>query len=609
MLDKIKVGLFELTHRGPDFNDFKIFRSVSSFKTVKEDLILGHTRLSIIDTQERSSQPMVTKDGRFSLIFNGAIVNYVEIRDKLKILGSKFITKSDTEVLLEAWAEWGVGCLKYITGMFAFTIYDKLNRKLFIVRDPFGIKPLYYCNDKEFFYFASEVPVLKKLRGNDQVSKQAIYDYLVWGRYDQGEATFFENIKSLKPGHILEIDFSKPFTNSDRFTYYKWWKPSIEEKFTGSFKDAAEKLRYLFLDSVKLHMRSDVPVGAALSGGLDSSSIVCAMRHLEPDFPLHTFSYIAKDKSINEVEWVDIINKYVGAIPHKVFCDHAELSKDYVNLIKTQGEPFGSASIYAQYRVFKEAREAGVVVMLDGQGGDEMLAGYDGFPSYRLRSLLDLSEYRDILRFIYFWPKLGGRGYYRAFLMLGWAITPNSFETLFRRILGQNPSPDWISKDWIKKNNIRFGYNYQSPTTEKGKGRRLIEKLSEEISGQGLLKLLRHADRNSMCWSVESRVPFLTRELVNFTFSLPENYLLSTDGKTKYIFREAMRDIVPKKILERHDKIGFSVPSNLENFKNLEDYSKNINIDYFNKNLFHKLSDKEAWRVQNFQSWLNQFYI
>jgi len=363
-----------LNHRGPDDSGLNIFTTNGGI------LAIGQTRLSIIDLTSSGHQPMQTDDGRYSIVFNGEIYNYIELREELKKEGYIFKTNSDTEVLLNAWIEWGLdGVVKY-NGMFSFAVYDVLNNSITLVRDAFGIKPLFYCLNDNKLYFSSEINALISLLPSaPNLNYQQAYNYLVWGKYDNDEQTFYKNIYHLKPSHSLTIKLKDYVDGKKSMLPERWWWPSIKEQDI-SFNVAAKKVREIFLENIRLQLRSDVSIGAALSGGIDSSAIVCAIRYLEPEMPIHTFSYISDDESISEEKWVDIINNYVDAISHKVKAGSDDLIQNLDKLIKTQGEPFGSSSIYAQYKVFETVREAGITVILDGQGADELFAGYSGYP-------------------------------------------------------------------------------------------------------------------------------------------------------------------------------------------------------------------------------------
>ena len=360
-----EAGLSQLMHRGP--ND----QGLERLDFRQGQVVLGHTRLSIIDLSAAGHQPMYSRCGRYALVFNGEIYNYRELRQELVTIGQRFVSDSDTEVLLTSWATWGASCLPRLRGMFAFTVFDRQAGTLTCVRDAFGIKPFFYQVANGDFLFASEVPaLLAAMPHRPGLNMQRAYDYLVLGRYDERAETFFEGVCQLPPGHTLVFDLVNP-SNPIK---HRWWWPNIAERADVSFADATVQLRAMFLDNIRLHLRSDVPLGAALSGGVDSSAVVCAMRHLEPDMPIHTFSYVARDSAANEEPWADLVNQYVGAISHKVAVTPEELGQDLDDMIRIQGEPFGSTSIYAQYRVFRLAREHGITVTLDGQGADELLA-------------------------------------------------------------------------------------------------------------------------------------------------------------------------------------------------------------------------------------------
>jgi asparagine synthase (glutamine-hydrolysing) len=555
--DHLQSAQSALHHRGPDDSGLETF-SVSCDMGVPEgSLSLGHTRLSIIDLSPGGHQPMHSGDGRYTIIFNGEIYNYRELRAELTAAGYAFRTDSDTEVLLTAWSHWGVSGLRRLTGMFAFAIYNRQDESLTLVRDAFGIKPLFYSMDDTSLRFASEVPALLKLLPYaPDLDLQQAYDYLVFGRYDDQARTFYKGIAHLLPGHWLRIDLKTLYAPDPK----RWWRPSIEERTDLSFEDAATQLREIFLNSVRLHLRSDVPLGAALSGGVDSSAVVCAMRHLEPDMPIHTFTYVARGSAIDEERWADIVNQHVGAIAHKVVVESKELGDDLDDMIQAQGEPFGGTSIYAQYRVFKAVREAGITVTLDGQGADELLAGYNGYPSDAIHSLLDRHHYQEVVRFLKRWAQWPGRSYHSAFVMLMQVLLPDALRGLAYRVMRRTPTPSWLNVGHLSEHGVSLRPPARRGRSRDTQGRRLVGALRESLAGHGLASLLRHGDRNSMRWSVESRVPFLTIEMAEFLLQLPEAYLLGPDGETKRIFRAAMRGIVPDEILDRRDKIGFQTP-------------------------------------------------
>lgn len=375
--------------------------------------------------------------------------------------------------------------------------------------------------------------------------------------YDSNEQTFFQGVNQLLPGHLLVVNLGERTTSAAQ----QWWKPQITERQDLSFEEAAERVRENFLQSIRLHLRSDVSLGAALSGGVDSSAVVCAMRHVAPDQPIHTFSYIASGSSISEENWVDLVNKHVGANAHKVVVTPQELARDLDEMIRAQGEPFGSMSIYAQYRVYQLAKECGITVTLDGQGADEMLGGYIGFPGERVRSLMDLNRPFKAFDFLHQWAQWPGRSMAMGLKAALAECTYGKSHEMLRKAAGLNKLPDWIDSGAVQEMGL-FARVSRFRSGEHSRGRRISAQMVNMLTKHGLPGLLRHGDRNSMRFSVESRVPFLTLEQVEFALSLPEHYLVSTSGETKHVFRRAMQGIVPDEILLRKDKIGFEPPEN-----------------------------------------------
>jgi asparagine synthase (glutamine-hydrolysing) len=547
---KMQSALQIMRERGPNRQDFR------RHDFARGSAMLGQTRLSVIDLSDQASQPMYSQDGRYGLIFNGEIFNYIELRDELECSGRIFQTQSDTEVLLMAWEVWGRNSLKRLEGMFAFAIFDFKLRTCTLVRDAFGIKPLFYAFADGGFFFASDIRAMRALSpSSPTLNWQRAYDYLVHGEYDFGGETFFSEFSSLLPGHLMEVTLG----NSRAKESQAWWTPSITKDADISFEEASLRLRELLLDSVRLHLRSDVPLGAALSGGIDSSVIVCAMRHIEPDLPIHTFSFVASDSKVSEECWIDLVNDHVGAIAHKVNISSDELAEDLENLIDTQGEPFGSTSIYAHYRVFKLARENGVTVTLDGQGADEMMGGYNGYPGQRMLSLLDNGAFGEAWSFLRNWSAWPGRSPVEGLKRLVGASSSGKLHSTLRHFNGMHNAPIWILQKPLVEAGVRLVYP-EIHSAGSVRGRRMMSFLAQSLTERGLLALLRHGDRNSMRFSVESRVPFLTTKLVDFMLTQPEDYLVSPQGETKALLRSAMRGIVPDVVLNRRDKIGFATP-------------------------------------------------
>lgn len=547
-----------LVHRGPDdegvlsFGRGKVQRSRSFDKDPEAEAILLFRRLSILDLSERGWQPMQSPDERYYIIFNGEVYNYIELREELETLGHAFRSSSDTEVVLAAYAEWGANALKRFVGMFGLAILDVRDRKLFLARDFFGIKPLYYTFWRDGLVFASEIGAFLHLPGVDRsIHPQRVYDYLRFGYTDHGSGTLFQHIRQLPAAHYMEVSLDGAVATEPT----RYWRMDLSRTADLSFDEAADRLRDLFLESVRLHLRSDVPVGAALSGGIDSSSIVMAMRRHEPDLELHGFSYVADDPNLSEERWIDLVVAEANVTVHKVHPSPDDLLADLNQLVDVQGECFGSTRIYAQLRIFKKTQEAGIKVMLDGQGADELLGGYRYYIAARLASLLRQGKWGQAGQLLQGAARIPRVGRLWCGLRAADYLLPASLQGPVRRLVGRELMPSWLNSRWFTERGV------QVRNSGSRKGRSVLrETLHDTVVDSSLPHLLRYEDRNSMAFSIESRVPFLTPDLADFMFSLPEEYLIAPDGTTKAVFRKAMRGIVPDAILDRKDKIGFATP-------------------------------------------------
>ena len=547
-----------LAHRGPDDKGYLLWGPegllASRDPVPVEGFRLGlvHRRLSILDLSEAGWQPMSSPDGRLHMVYNGEVYNFLELREALKARGHAFRGTSDTEVLLAAWREWGKGALEHLVGMFAFALLDMQENALYLVRDFFGIKPLYYTAFPGGLAFASEIPPLLSLPGvGRRVNPERLYAYLRFGLTDHGGETLFAEIRQVPPGHYLRVDLDAP----GRAEAVRYWHLSLEKEIDLGFKEAADRLRELFLESVRLHLRSDVPLGFALSGGIDSSAIVCTVRHLEPSLELHAFSFVAEDEAVSEEQYVDQVAQACGVRVHKVRIAPEELAQDLDSLVRVQGEPFGSTSIYAQYRVFRRAREEGIKVMLDGQGADELLAGYVSYGAARVASLLASGRPLEALALLRRLSELPGRG--ETWKRVLGRLLPPALQPLARRLGGEALLPPWLNASWFAERDVVP----KPPSRLLGPHRdHFRQELLETLTETSLPMLLRYEDRNSMAHSIESRVPFLTPALARFVLGLPEAYILAPDGTSKAVFREAMRGLVPEGVLARKDKIGFATP-------------------------------------------------
>jgi|SRR5579872_1449970 len=548
-----------LEHRGPDDGGYLLYdgRHVRVERTWPAECgaprtVFLHRRLSILDLHETGSQPMRSVDGRYAIAFNGEVYNYVELREELERLGHGFRSTGDTEVVLAAYAHWGAAAFARFTGMFALAILDTKRQRVVLCRDPFGIKPLYYACRGGALYFASELPALLKfVPAQRTVDAAQLYRYLRYGITDEGNATLFSGIHQLRAACYAEIAIEDPARIEQR----SYWNPSIATDKGIPFAEAASEVRRLFVQSVRMHLRSDVPVGSALSGGIDSSAVICTMRHIDDRIDLHAFSYIASDSPLNEEHYVDLVARRVRAHVHKVYPQPEELVDELAVLSTVQGEPFRSTSIFAQYRVFREAARAGIKVVLDGQGADELLGGYRAYLGVRLAELVRSGSLAEAALFLRKCAR--GLGVSAGYLVQKAAeyLLPAQVQGPLRKIVGRELLPEWMNEKWFLRAGVR------AAAAADGHARPLLKnELLRELQTTSLPSLLRYEDRNSMAFSIESRVPFLTTELVEFILRLPESYIIGRDGTTKRVFREAMRGLVPDAILDRRDKIGFATP-------------------------------------------------
>lgn len=547
-----------LAHRGPDGRGW-LASTRGSPTRCGDDLdvraggaeaVLGHLRLSVVDLSTGGAQPMSTEDGRWHLTFNGEIYNYVELRAELEGLGYRFRSHSDTEVLLKAWEAWGSSCLPRLVGMYAFAILDTVERVVTLVRDPFGIKPMFYARTPHGTVFASELPaILASGVVSRRVNPSVLYDYLSWGVVDAGDESMVASVYRLPMGHLARIRLDAPsFVEPVEF----WSLPP--DRLEMSAADAADRLRSTFLDSVRLHLRSDVPLGCALSGGVDSSAILGSMRHLlGPDVPLSAFSYVPDDPRYDESRWIEMVGTSANATVHRVTATPRGLLADIDPLILSQGEPFSSTSMYAQRRVFERAAEEGVTILLDGQGADELFGGYRGHLAGKLVGLLRQGRFVRAARLVVGVAQrpdisINGRLAARALAPL----LPGVLTTR-RSALGSDASRTCLDRRWFEDRGVRLGPRSLGPSD-------IEESLSSAFTDTMLPSFLRYEDRSSMTWSRESRVPFLTPPMVDLVFRLPTDLLVAEDGTTKAIFRTAMRGLVPDPILDRRDKVGFQTP-------------------------------------------------
>jgi asparagine synthase (glutamine-hydrolysing) len=536
-------------------------RDVNAAAPALSGVQLGHRRLSILDVSAAGHQPMSTPDGDAWIVFNGEIYNYIELREELATGGARFETGCDTEVLLAAYAKWGTHCLHRLHGMFAFVLYDARRRSVFAARDRFGIKPLYYwIAPNATIAFASEIKQFSTLPGwAARMNGQRAYDYLAWAILDHTDETLFEGVHQVRNGECveLELDALAPLTAGGRLPVRRWYDLQ-GTPFEGTREDAARAFGTLFRDAVATHLRADVPVGSCLSGGLDSSSIVCVINDLLHGQAVRahqqTFSACSTDPRIDERRYIEEVVASRGLRAHYVYPDSAGLFAALDDIAWHQDEPFGSTSIFAQWQVFELAAREKVKVMLDGQGADEQLGGYEAFSAARFTGLARSLELRLLWSEIEASRKFQGRGAAWALKHVMDGVLPPAARDLARRVAGKaSTEPGWLRPRAL-------GAEPRDPFREDAGAARSVSELSvRQLVRSNLQMLLHWEDRDSMAHSIEARVPFLDHRLVEFAVGLPDELKLS-QGLTKRVLRDAMKDVLPESVRMRTDKLGFVTP-------------------------------------------------
>jgi asparagine synthase (glutamine-hydrolysing) len=527
----------------------------------KARLALTHRRLSILDLTASGHQPMCTADRSCWIVYNGEIYNYLEVREELKTLGHEFVSQSDTEVILAAYREWGRGCLERLNGMFAFVLYDRPRNRLFAARDRFGVKPLYYwVSPAGIVALASEIKQFTVLPGwRARVNGQRAYDFLNWAVQDHTDETLFEGVFQLRGGEALELDVGAGAPAPGGRLPVDRWYDLRPRPFDGSLAEAGAEFRRLLTESVRLRLRSDVAVGSCLSGGLDSSSIVCVLNDLlrrEGARAMQkTFSSCSTVERFDERGYIEEVVRRTATDAHYVYPALDDLFGTLDRITWHQDEPFGSTSIYAQWHVFRLAATHGIKVMLDGQGADEALAGYHSYFAPRFGSLL-----RGLR-----WPELWSevRAVRRAHgYSFDWSVRialnnvlPEPLRQPLRALAGRAR----VDTPWLDM--ARLGATERDPFLEAGaaKAPSVRELSRSQLLASSLPKLLHFEDRDSMAHSVEARLPFLDYRLVEFALGLPDDYKIA-GSETKRVLREGMRGVLPERVRRRVDKLGFVTP-------------------------------------------------
>lgn len=635
-----------ISHRGPDDEGFAIFNDSTSIvfgsdDTAKESwnstedyspkfklenlnykaqVAFGHRRLSIIDLSPKGHQPMCYDNQRYWITYNGEIFNFVELKEELIKIGYSFQTESDTEVILASYKEWGVDCLEKFNGMWSFAIYDSKNQQLFLSRDRFGIKPFYYWFDpKGDFYFASEIKQFTVLPGWKAIlNNERALDYLYYSLTDHTEETLFRNVYNLPPGSFFLGTIGELLQSNVILKHKKWYKPLITT-FEGEFEEAKKGFLDRFKDAVKLHLRADVSVGSALSGGLDSSSIVSYVNILLKDQNKEnlqkTFSSCSLEELYDERSWVEEVIKKTEVEAHYIYPKAEDIFNLTDKILWHMDEPYQSQSAFLGYHVFQEAKRNNVLVLLNGQGADEYLSGYNEFRILRQKLLL------KSLQLIKLFKELKSAN--NTFSLIKYALIdyiPRKFKYSFSFLSQyQKNINKLINVNILRRKNIHpyIDLNFNNSNH--------YHISNHQLFSEPLQKYLRWEDRNSMAHSIEARVPFLDYRLVEFAQSLPLDFL---DGPnmSKKILVESMNGILPESVRNRKDKKGFITPEEKwfkdeyyhEFVKLLEDnahYSKGIiNIEQVKRH-FKQVRNGEVkfsanfWRIILFCIWMKVFNV
>ncbi|MGC9361751.1 MAG: asparagine synthase (glutamine-hydrolyzing) [Candidatus Syntrophosphaera sp.] len=561
-----------VSHRGPDDEGFFLwdpakggshFSGRDSSDAVKKlyppldegrsaSLGFGFRRLAILDTGPGGHQPMSAPDLGLHIVFNGEIYNHIELREELKGAGYVFSSRSDTEVILKAYHAWGESCVNRFNGIWAFALWDERKRRLFCSRDRFGVKPFHYCSIAGIFHFASEIKQLLLTDVDKTLNEPMIWRSMkISSLQVYGAETFWKNIHTLEPGHNLVIEDGR-----QTLRRYHALDPAMMQKPAPTLEEAAESYRRAFLRAVELQMRSDVEVGSCLSGGLDSSAIVCSAAKLSAR-PLQTFSsYFAEEPALDERRWINEVCGQCGCVSRLTSPRPEDALAWFAEATWHNDLPLGSG-FAAQYGVMKLAQESGIKVLLDGQGSDELTAGYRHAQYRFMAELLSRGNLKkaggEIASFLKANPALFGiAGLGKTLLSL---LLPESrlYELEFRHLRFEPFNRDF-TQGCVRS--LSEGILSRVADTPGG---RLQNFLYNAVYTTSLPTLLHWEDRMSMANSIESRVPFLDHNLAELAFSLPAEYKIHrTLGK--YVHRLGMKDIVPKAVYARQGKSVFGSP-------------------------------------------------
>lgn len=569
----------KMSHRGPDAEGF----------FTNENLGFGHRRLSIIDISDSANQPFFFED-KYVLVFNGVIYNYLEIREELEQNGYSFKTISDTEVLIASYDFWGETCVSKFNGMWSFAIFDSEKNRLFCSRDRFGVKPFYYYSDGDKFVFASEIKPILEIEKIEKVNLQVLLQYLVINISDESNETFFENIFKLPGSHNLVYDLT-----TNEFNIYQYYDIAYREEVGKlSLEESIHLFEKEFENSVRLRLRSDVKIGSALSGGLDSSYVVSVVSKIlntsENDGSFTAITVGSIDANNDESSLAKITTNTLG-VKHDIITPKADEFKDtFEEVIFKHEEPFGGISIYMQKFLMKEANKLGIKVFLGGQGADEVLLGYSRYTAAYLRS----HNFFNKVKFL-----RNVRNHYNISITEGIATYfyfSNFFVKKTRfKLRGRILKSEYFNIiDFSKARILTKSY------------KNIFELQKNEIFWCQLPELLKWEDKNSMAYSIESRLPFLDYNLIETCLSINNNYKIR-EGWSKYILRKNLEKFLPDEITYNKRKIGFEPPLKYwwpRSEEILEVINNSKIIKEISKKKFNFIADRDLeWRLYNIAVW------
>lgn len=533
----IKSMTDAVAHRGPD----------SEGHLLDGQVALGHRRLSVLDLSDLGRQPMNYGNTGLTITYNGEIYNYVEIRSELKAAGYSFTSDTDSEVILAAYDHWGSRCVTRFNGMWSFAILDRKRNAIFCSRDRFGVKPFYYIDQPDIFAFGSEIRQLLPLLKHRSANLDVVRTYLVADASELGDETFFESVRRLPAGHNGIYDLS-----TNRFAVERYYELSRRKEFESLGPDEAiEHFTRLFNDAVRLRLRSDVRVGTCLSGGLDSSSVATvasALYRKSSDIAFSAITAVSEQESTNEAEFARKVVNAGGLDWIQVRPRYRDFVDTLPKIVETQEEPYGSPSVTMQYLVMKAARDNGITVLLDGQGGDETLLGYEKYYAAYVAS----SFRRE-----------GIGAIFRAVKSISNSNTKMNTINLAKYLVGGTIAP--LRYSFYKQRHRYFRRHAPMPPHLRQFAQFCFDPFNLqklEITSTNLPILLRYEDKNSMAHAIETRLPFLDYRLLEMNLSLPDTFKIR-DGWTKWILRQAMNARMPHDIVWRKSKFGFEAPDDL----------------------------------------------